>query len=192
MTSPVPSDITQILSRARQGERGAADRVFSAVYDELRRIAHIQLQRAPHERTLNTTAVVHEAYLNLMRGTSVEWEDRGHFFAVAATAMRNILVSFARRRLAQKRGAGASLAQLDEAEGAVSIHAEEVLDLHDALSRLSDVDERLARVVDLRFFAGLSIEETAHALGVTDRTVKRDWRVARAFLYNEIVGTPPS
>ncbi len=189
-TPASPPDITQILAAAGRGDSEALDEVFSRVYGELRRIAHAQLRRAGSGQSLNTTAVVHEVYLRLVRTEGVSWNDRGHFYAVAAKAMRQILLNRARSFLTQKRGGGARAVTLsfDAAEIPVERCASEIVELDDALARLSEVDERLARVVDLRFFAGLTVEETAQALGVTDRTVKRDWRVARAFLHREIAG----
>jgi RNA polymerase sigma factor (TIGR02999 family) len=183
-------DITRMLSSARKGDREAVGEVFDRVYREIRRIAHGEVRRLGAGATLNTTAVVHEAYLKLVNAPGIAWEDRSHFFAVAATAMRQILVDYARRRSAGKRGGRAraiSLDDLDSSEGiAVDPLSEDLIALDTALGRLATLDDRLARVVDLRFFAGLSVEETALALGVTDRTVKRDWRRARAYLYNEI------
>lgn len=181
-------DITQILTAAREGERGALDEVFSRVYSEIRRIAHNQIQGAGPNRTLNTTAIVHEAYIKLVRSPSIPWEDRAHFMAVAATVMRQIVLNYARSHRAQKRGGGVRPFVLDEIEAPVESRAAELVELGEALRRLSALDGRLAKVVDLRFFAGLSVEETAEILGVTDRTVKRDWRMARAFLYRELHG----
>jgi RNA polymerase sigma factor (TIGR02999 family) len=186
MHSSAAPDITQILVAAGNGDAGALDEVFTHVYGELRRIAHAQLRRAGAGHSLNTTAVVHEVYLRLVRSDDVSWNDRGHFYAVAARAMRQILLNRARMHLAQKRGAGARVLSLDQADVAVDECATELIELDDALTRLSEMDERLARVVNLRFFAGLTVEETAQVLGVTDRTVKRDWRVARAFLHREM------
>jgi RNA polymerase sigma factor (TIGR02999 family) len=189
MFSNTPNDITQILSSAREGNRRALDEVFARVYGEVRRIARAQLRRAGAHHTLSTTAVVHEAYLRLVGSPTIAWEDRAHFYAVAATAMRQILLNHARHHLTAKRGGGARTLPLDSVDAPVDARAAELLELDDALTRLAAVDERLARVVDLRFFAGLSVEETARILGVTDRTVKRDWRAARAFLYREIADT---
>jgi RNA polymerase sigma factor (TIGR02999 family) len=180
-------EITRLLTAARQGDRTALDEVFSRVYAEIRRIARAQLRRVSSGHTLNTTAVVHEAYLKLVKSPGVAWEDRSHFYAVAARAMRQILLNHARRHMAQKRG-GARPFPLDSVDSPVDVRAAEIVQLDAALNRLLLLDERMARVVDLRFFAGLSVEETAHALGVTDRTVKRDWRAARAFLHRELHG----
>jgi RNA polymerase sigma factor (TIGR02999 family) len=179
-----PTDITANLAAARGGERAALDAVFSRVYEEIRRIASGQLARAGRA-SLSTTAVVHEAYLKLVRGPAIDFEDRRHFYAVAATAMRHILLNHARAKAALKRDGGQRLS-LERAELAVEDHAQELLALDAALERLAALDERLARVVELRFYAGLTVEEAAKILGVTDRTVKRDWRAARAFLHRQL------
>ena len=179
-------EITQLLSAARRGDRGALDRVVSIVYDEIRRIAHRQLRRVGRSDTLNTTAVVHEAYLKLAGASGASWEDRAHFLNVAATAMRQVLVDHARTRARKKRGGGVRPFLLDEADAPVAERAAEIVELDDALSQLAHLNERLGRVVELRFFAALSVEETAKVLGVSERTVKRDWRTARAFLYRAL------
>ena len=179
-------DITRILGDARNGQREALDEVFRRVYDEIRAVASRQIARAGRGETLSTTAVVHEAYLKLVRSPAIAWEDRGHFFAVAATAMRQILLNHARARAAKKRGGGVRPIELDTAALAVDDHAEELIELDAALDRLERVDERLAKVVNLRFFAGLTAGETAEVLGVNERTVKRDWRAARAFLHGQM------
>ena len=183
-------DITRVLSSARQGNRAAIGEVFDRVYGEIRRIAHGEVRRMGAAVTLNTTAVVHEAYLKLVAAPAIAWEDRSHFFAVAATAMRQVLVDYARRGSATKRGGGARPIPLDAIDSSEGVRVEPANDnliaLDAALTRLAALDERLARVVELRFFAGLSVEETALTLGVTDRTVKRDWRRARAYLHSEI------
>ncbi len=180
-----PHDITRILAAARTGERAALDQVFERVYGEIRRIASGQIARAGRGATLSTTAVVHEAYLKLVRSPAIAWEDRSHFYAVAATAMRQILLNHARARRAKKRDGGVAVT-LEGLELGLEDRAEEMIALDAALVRLAGLDERLARVVDLRFFAGLTVEETAELLGVTGRTVKRDWRAARAFLQREL------
>jgi len=178
------TDITAILVAARGGERAALDEVFARVYEEIRRIASGQLARAGRA-SLSTTAVVHEAYLKLVRSPAIDYADRRHFYAVAATAMRQILLNHARAKAALKRDGGQRLS-LDRAELAVEDHAAELLALDAALDRLAALDPRLVRVVELRFYAGLTVEETAEVLGVTDRTVKRDWRAARAFLHGQL------
>jgi len=188
-------DITLILSSARGGNTEAVAEVFERVYSEIRRIAQGEIRRMGPGMTMNTTAVVHEAYLKLVSARGIAWEDRAHFYAVAATAMRQILIDYARKRSAGKRGGGARILSLDDMESSDGIRVnpghESLLALDSALSRLATLDERLSRVVELRFFAGLSVQETAETLGVTDRTVKRDWRRARAYLHSEISPAGP-
>jgi RNA polymerase sigma factor (TIGR02999 family) len=160
--------------------------LFPLVYSDLRNLARRQLRGA--RGTLHTTAVVHEAYLRFARNEGVAPGDRGHFFALAARAMRQIVVDHARRRLAQKRGGDAERADLEDVHLAIEGRAGELLDIHAALARMESLDARLGRVVELRFFAGLSVEETAEALDVSAITIKRDWRKAKAFLYRELHG----
>jgi len=188
MTS-VRTDLTDKLRLAREGDRAALDEVFSAVYDELHRLAKAQRRRWEGNDTIGTTALVHEAYLKLVGHQGDPWADRAHFFAVAARAMRHILVNYAEARRAQKRGGGAAFVPLDDALDSNPVGsdaAEEILALDEALGRLGSVSARQAEVVQARFFAGLSIEETALALDVSPATVKRDWRVASAWLQREI------
>ena len=183
-------DITQLLSAASAGDRDALDRVFDLVYRELRGIARRQLAGG---ETLRTTALVHEVYLRMAQGQPVAARDREHFYATAARAMRQILVDHARRRSAEKRGGGVRPEALDEQMVEQIVAAvgreEEILAIDAALRNLEIVDERLAKLVEMRFYGGLSIEETAEMLGVSERTVKRDWRKARAFLYRELHGS---
>ena len=181
-------DITERLLALRGGDRDALNQLVPLVYDRLRKIAHARLAGQGPGASLDTTALVHEAYLKLVDQSRVEWRDRGHFFAVAATAMRQIVVDRARRRGAAKRGAGVRPALLDEEGPGVGARAEEILALDQALGMLSSLSERMVKMVELRFFAGLSIEETAEALGVDSRTVNRDWRAARALLYRALSG----
>jgi RNA polymerase sigma factor (TIGR02999 family) len=180
----MPADaLTGLLLAWRAGEADATERLFPLVYDELRRIAHRQLaaERAAH--TLDTTALVHEAYLKLIDQTRVKWADRSHFFAIAAQAMRRILVDYARRYRAEKRGGGAQPVSLNDALLIAEERADALLALHEALTELERIDERLSKVVEYRFFGGLSEEETAAVLGVTTRTVRRDWIKARGWLH---------
>jgi RNA polymerase sigma factor (TIGR02999 family) len=176
-------DITGLLLAWRSGEAHAPDRLFALVYDELRRIAHLQLNREAPGHTLGTTALVHEAYLRLVDQTRVEWADRSHFFGVAAQAMRRILVDHARRYRTQKRGAAPTRVSLTDALLVAEQRADTLLALDDALVRLAAVDERLSRVVECRFFGGLTESETAAVLGVTTRTVRRDWAKAKGWLH---------
>jgi len=175
-------DITGLLLAWRAGERDALDRLFSLVYEELRGIAHRQLRGEHPERSVGTTGLVHEAYLKLVDQTRVQWTDRAHFFAVAAGAMRRILVDQARRRGALKRGAAPRRVSLTDLPVAIEERADTLVALDEALTELAGVDERLSRVVECRFFGGLTEEETAEALGVTARTVRRDWTKAKGWL----------
>jgi RNA polymerase sigma factor (TIGR02999 family) len=161
------------------------DRLFPLVYDELRRMAHGQLQRERPGHTLGTTGLIHETYLKLVDQTRVQWRDRGHFFRVASWAMRRILVDYARRYRALRRGGGLERIQIDE-ELAGAERGDTLVALDEALERLATVSERLSRVVECRYFGGLTAEETAEALGVSSRTVERDWVKARAWLYLEL------
>lgn len=184
-------DITVYLAAARQGDRSALDEVFRRVYEEIRRLARAQIRRAGPQQTLSASVIVHEAYLKLAHAPAVAWEDRAHFFAVASRAMRQVLLNHARRRIAGKRGGGRPLPLLS-IDLAVDTRAVELVDLDVALQRLGALDQRLAKVVELRFFGGLSEQETAEVLGVTERTIRRDWRVARAFLHRELHGEDPA
>lgn len=185
---PGPGEVTRILEEAREGDLQALDRLVPIVYSELRRIArnHLAGERADH--TLDTGALVHEAYLKLADLDRMEWRGRAHFFAVAAGAMRRILVDHALARRALKRGGGARPVTLDRVEIADSDDLDGLVELDRALERLARLDERQARVVELRFFAGMSIEETAEAMDVSPMTVKRDWTAARAWLNRELAG----
>jgi RNA polymerase sigma factor (TIGR02999 family) len=173
----------------RAGNAEARDRLFSIVYQDLRRIARSHL-RGRATGTLGTTAMVNEAYLRLAGPSAGPWQDRAHFFAVASRAMRQILVDQARRKLAQKRGGGAPVTSLESRDAGQEPRFLELIELDDALGRLAALNERLARIVELRFFGDLSEQETAEALGVNERTVRRDWRKARAFLHHVLRETP--
>ncbi|MDX1532262.1 MAG: sigma-70 family RNA polymerase sigma factor [Rhodothermales bacterium] len=189
---PPPDDLTALLARARRGDENAVDAVLPRVYDELHALAHRQLRSERAGHTLNTTALVHEAYLKLVDQTRVEWQNRAHFFAIAATAMRRILINYAHRRKAQKRGGGVAAVTLDEEAQGLPTRIEDLLALDQALDRLAAQSERQARVVELRFFAGLKEEEIAEALGVSAPTVRRDWRFARTWLSRELDEPPPT
>ena len=185
-------DITQILHELRDGRSGAVEALLPVVYDELRAMAHRRLSPGARDVTLDTTALVHEAYLRLFDPARLEWSDRRHFFSVAAIAMRQIIVDHARRRSAAKRGGAMRRVELDSTCLAVDDQAEGIVALNDALSRLSKLDERLGRIVELRFFGGLSVEEVAEVMEMSERTVKRDWRKARALLYQAITSAEPA
>jgi RNA polymerase sigma factor (TIGR02999 family) len=182
------NDLTALLVSWSRGERSAAEQLIPAVYDELHRQAERAMRREGHTHTLQTTALVHEAYLRLVDQQRVEWRNRAHFFGIAAEVMRRVLVDHARARLADKRGGGATRISLGDAGiAAPAEHGDtDVLALHDALERLTALDPEQARLVELRYFGGLTIEETADALGVSPATVKREWALARAWLRREL------
>ena len=180
-------DVTQLLAAWRQGEAGAFDRLLPLVYEELRVLAHRYLRRERADHTLNTTALVHEAYLNLV-GKQTPWENRNHFFAVAAHAMRHILIDYARRRNREKRGGGVQNIPLDKAIVFSEDRMEDLLALDLALQQLEQKEQRLGRIVECRYFAGLTIAETAEALEISPATVKRDWLVAKAWLKKALQG----
>ena len=175
-------DVSRLLEEIRSGDARARDRLYDVVYEDLRRIARAHL-KGRSTGTLGTTAMVNEAYLRLAGAEDRSWNDRVHFLSVASRAMRHILVDHARSKLTAKRGGGKEALHLDVEQFGREPRIVELIELDDALVRLKKLNERLARVVELRFFGGLSVEETAEALGVTDRTVKRDWRKARTVLH---------
>jgi RNA polymerase sigma factor (TIGR02999 family) len=181
-------DVTALLNELRRGNTEAGNRLIPLVYQELRRIAAIHLRRESPQHSLQPTALVHEAYLRLVNLKEIDWQSRSHFFAISATVMRRILVDHARARGAAKRGEGWSLVDVDEAVVPSPARPAEVLALDEALNRLAVLDPRQSKIVELRFFAGMSEEETGEVLGISARTVKRDWRVAKAWLYEELHG----
>lgn len=179
-------DVTALLGDLRGGDDNVVDALMPAVYDELRSIARRQLRHERPDHTLSTTALVHEAYVRLVDQTRVEWQDRAHFCAVASRAMRRILVDHARRRHALKRGGPDRPLSLDEAQVAVDAQADLLVALDDTLDRLAQFSDRLAQIVEMRFFGGMTEAETAEALGLSARTVRRDWVKAKAWLYKEL------
>lgn len=181
-----PAELTAVLKAIREGDRAAVDDLFDVVYGELRRIARGQRRRWDGDETINTTALVHEAYLKLVKQQEVAWQDRAHFYAVAATAMRHILVNYAERRLTDKRGGGAAHIPLDEANPIAEEGAADLLALNEALEDLKCLEDRQSRVVECRFFGGLGVRETAEALGVSASTVERDWVLASAWLRDRL------
>jgi RNA polymerase sigma factor (TIGR02999 family) len=188
MTAP-SSDVTALLVSWADGDRQALDRLMPLVYEELRRLAHRELQGEGPDATLATTALVHEAYLRLVDQKRARVESRAHFLNVAAQMMRRIVIDAARKRRAGKRGAGAPKFSLDEApEPRIDPGNTDLVDLDDALSRLERFDPKLSRVVELRYFAGLTLEETADAMGTSTTSAWRDWNTARAWLYRELNG----
>lgn len=183
-----PGEVTRLLYELSAGRADAIDDLMPLVYDELRRIARRHMRREGEGHTLQPTALVNEAYLKLVRQTRAEWEGRTHFLCVASSAMRRILVDHARGRLRQKRGADLQRVDLDEVLERAAESDADVLELHGALDRLAKLDDRQARVVELRFFGGLTVEEVAEALGVSNRTVDNEWRHAKAWLDMELRG----
>ena len=179
---PEKTDITRLLNKAQAGDKNALDELLPLVYNELRRVAGNQLKTERESHTLQATALVHEAYLRLLDQHTIDWRNRAHFFGLAAEMMRRILVNYAIQRSAQKRGAGATCIALDDA---VSYSDEREMDLvllDENLERLAEFDETQAKIVELRFFGGLTIEETAEVLGVSQSTVTREWRMAKSWL----------
>jgi RNA polymerase sigma factor (TIGR02999 family) len=175
--------VTELLARWRSGDVAARDALVPLVYDELRRIARRCLSTERNSHTLQPTALVHEAYMRLARHNSIEWQDRAHFFAQAARMMRQILVDHARKRMAGKRGGKNITLVLDEALAASKGPVLDVLALDDAMERLASLDPRQCQIVELRFFGGLSIEETAEVMNISPATTKREWATARVWLY---------
>lgn len=182
----VEQDVTKLLIRWSEGDKSAFEELLPLVYAELRKVAARYIHRERENHTLQGTALVHEAYLRLVDQSRVQWQNRAHFYAVAAQMIRRILVDHARSHLTAKRGGGAFKLSLDEALGEPQGRDLDLVALDDALSGLAQFDEQQSRVVELRFFAGLSIEETAEALGISPATVKRDWAAAKAWLFREI------
>jgi RNA polymerase sigma-70 factor (ECF subfamily) len=180
------ADLTRLLVQWRAGDAGALDRLMPLVYAELRRIAHRYMRDERPNHALQTTALVHEAYLRMIDVSGVDWQSRNQFYAVSARMMRRILVEEARKRDAEKRGADASHVALDEDMLPSPERGADVLALEEALGRLESLDERKARVVELRCFAGLSVQETAQVLDVSEETVFRDWRMAKLWLRREL------
>jgi RNA polymerase sigma factor (TIGR02999 family) len=183
---PRTGSVTALLVRARCGDSSALGDVFPLIYDELRRVAQVQLRREPDGHTLTPTALVHEAYMRLVDYSRLEWASRAHFMAVAATAMRRILVDHARGRRSLKRGGGQRPVPLDVVELGAEDRAEVLVAVDEALDRLKTVEPRQAQVVECRFFGGMTEEETAEALGIGLRTVKRDWARAKVWLQAEM------
>jgi len=177
--------ISQLLADWANHDPAAREQLVPIVYEELRRLAHHHMRGERAGHTLQTTALVNEVYLRLVGIDGLQWRDRAHFFAMAATLMRRVLVDYARQRGRGKRGAGISVISLDE-NAVAAQSAVDIVKLDEALAQLAAVDPQQSRVVELRFFAGLSVEETAAALGISPATVKRDWATAKLWLYNEL------
>ena len=190
MTQPSSSDVTLLLLRLSDGDQDALDQLIPLIYDELHRLAAFHLQRERPEHTLQTTALVHEAYLRLVDQKEAQWKNRGHFFAVAAQAMRRVLVDYARRHHAVKRGSFLPKISLDEAIAVADENTRNVLLIDELLTRLASVDPQEGRIVELRFFGGLTVEETAVVMGISPATVKREWSIAKAWLLRELAHYP--
>jgi len=188
MDAPAVSQqrVTELLTRWSQGDDAALAELTPLVYEELRRLAHRQMGAERSGHTLQTTALVNELYLRLADQTNPRWQNRAHFFAVAARAMRRILVSYARSQQSQKRGGGALKIDLDEAALVSPEESKEIVDLHEALETLATLDSRKAQVVELKYFGGLNYDEMAEVLKISPVTVRRDWKFARAWLYKEL------
>ena len=182
--------VTSLLAAWSKGDQSALDKIMPLVYAELHRIARRAWSQQRHYNTLQPTALINEAYLKLANAENASFQDRCHFFAVASTAMRQILVNHAKSRLAEKRGGGRVDVSIDDVQPAVHQEAAEIVALHEALDALRAVDLRKSRLVEMRYFGGLSIEETAEALGVSVGTVNRDWRLARSWLIREMKREP--
>jgi len=178
--------VTQLLTRWSEGDDAALAELTPLVYGELRRLAHRHMGAERPDHTLQTTALANEAYLRLADQSNPRWQNRAHFFAVAARAMRQILVSYARSQQAQKRGGGALKMELDEIALVSPEESKEIVDLHGALERLAKLDARKAQVVELKYFGGLNYDEMAEVLKISSITVRRDWRFARAWLFTEL------
>ncbi|MBS1811485.1 MAG: sigma-70 family RNA polymerase sigma factor [Acidobacteria bacterium] len=189
MTSPTPPNITQLLVAWNQGDQNALEQLTPLVYRELHRLAHGYLAGERRGHVLQTTALVNEAFVRLVDWHEVEWKNRAHFFGVSATLMRHILVQFAREQQAQKRGGNAVKVSLSEAAAVSTRLNPDLVKLDDALTALEKLDPRQARTVELRFFGGLSLEESAEVLGVSVSTVRRDWRMAQAWLHQQLSAT---
>jgi RNA polymerase sigma factor (TIGR02999 family) len=181
-----PADVTELLRAWCQGDRAALDRLVPLVSTELHDLAHRYMRREPSGHTLQTTALVNEAYLRLIDATKVQWQDRAHFFAISANLMRRILVDHARARDYKKRGGGATRIDLDEGQIPTPEPGADVVALDEALDALAAFDPQGARIVELRFFGGLSVEETAEVIGVSPRTIKREWAAAKVWLLGEL------
>jgi RNA polymerase sigma factor (TIGR02999 family) len=183
---PSPPNVTEMLNKWKNGDQGVLEKLIPVVYDELRRQAARYLQRERRGHTLQATALIHEAYLRLIDQATMEWKSRAHFYAIAARLMRQILVDHARKRQAGKRGGSDIKVPLEEAMVTTPGKNVDLVGLDEALTRLAVLDPQQSRIVELRYFSGLSVDETAEVLGVSSRTVKRDWNVAKAWLRQQI------
>ena len=181
-------DVTELLLQWNAGDEGALEHLTPLLYNDLRSLARSVLSREQPGHTLSATALVHEVYLRLVDQRRVKWENRAHFFGAAAHIMRRVLVDHARAKTAAKRGSGALKVPLEDSSASIDAVAEEILDLDAALSTLANIDQRKVRIVEMKFFGGMTNQEVAVALGISDATVERDWKLARAWLINTIAG----
>lgn len=191
MTQPSTHEVTELLIEWSNGDKAALDKLMPLIHEELRRLAHYYMSHERPGHTLQTTALVNEAYLRLVNREGVHWQNRAHFFAIAAQVMRTILVDHARSHAYAKRGGGAHKIELDEAMIVSRERAAEVVALDEALKELANFDPQQSRIVELRFFGGLTIEETAEVLDLSPATIKREWSTARAWLYRELSKRAP-
>ena len=180
------ADVTQVLQEVCDGHSSAVDRLLPLVYDELRRLAECSMKLERSDHTLQATALVHEAYLKLVNQREAQWKHRAHFFAVAAQVIRRVLIDHAKMHRSQKRGGNRHKATLLEPAAMVGLPALDILALHEALERLGSIDDRQAKIVEMRFFSGMTIDEVAEVLGLAPRTVDEDWSMARAWLRREL------
>jgi RNA polymerase sigma-70 factor, ECF subfamily len=183
---PSGDDITALLNQLTQGKADVEERLMLVIYRELRRLAAAHLRRERGDHTLQATALVNEAFLRLIEHHDCSWQNRNHFFAIASTMMRRVLVDYARKRSRQKRGGGEARTEFEEAMFLSDEKSSAIIELDDALQRLCQLEPRQMRVVELRFFGGLSVDQAAEVLGVSPKTIKRDWNVARAWLHGEL------
>jgi RNA polymerase sigma factor (TIGR02999 family) len=185
MSDSNPGEITILLERINQGDTNAPEEILPLVYDELRKLAHSYMQNERSDHTLQATALVHEAFIRVIDWKNISWESRAQFFAIVAQVMRNVLIDYARSRNSQKRFGGQKIV-LDDAVSFPNERGINLLKLEEALNSLEKLDARQAKIIELRFFGGLSIEETAHVLQISDTTVKREWRFAKTWLQREL------
>lgn len=183
---PAPQDVTILLARLTQGNEQAYAELIPLVYDELRRLAAGYMRRERTDHTLQPTALVHEAFLKLVEQRSIDWKSRAHFFGIAAQMMRRILIDHARGHLREKRGAGQRAVPINDALAFAPEQSLELIRLDESLQRLAKLDVRQARIVELRFFGGLTVEQTAESLAISEKTVKRDWSMAKAWLHGDL------
>lgn len=186
MTDSQPHQVTQLLIKWSNGDKAALDKLMPLIHEELRRLAHQYMSRERSGHTLQTSALVNEAYIRLVNRKGVQWQNRAHFFAIAANSMRSILVDHARSHAYAKRGGGAHKITLDDELLGSQQRAAEVVALDDVLTQLADIDPQQSRIVELRFFGGLTIEETAEVVQLSPATIKREWNIAKAWLYHQL------